>query len=142
MTYRVKSWGDFQHFKDRTPPWIKLYRDILNDPDWHDLSGDDAKSLVMIWLMASEDKSGAGIVPDQRTLGFRLRISETEATALLDRLSSHWLIRDDNTPISPRHHRDNKVTSRRHHRDAPETERETESESESEVETDSGQVRV
>ena len=39
MTYRIKGWVKFQHFKDRRPPWIKLYRDILEDPDWHDLDG-------------------------------------------------------------------------------------------------------
>ncbi len=42
MTYRIKGWVKFQHFKDRRPPWIKLYRDILEDPDWHDLDGDTA----------------------------------------------------------------------------------------------------
>jgi hypothetical protein len=33
MTYRVKDWTKFQHFKDRRPPWIKLYRDILDNRD-------------------------------------------------------------------------------------------------------------
>ena len=28
---RIKNWNRFQHFKDRKPPWIKLYRDILDD---------------------------------------------------------------------------------------------------------------
>jgi hypothetical protein len=55
MAARVKNWKKFQHFKDRSPPWIKLYRDLLDDPDWHELSGDEAKALVMIWLVASEN---------------------------------------------------------------------------------------
>ena len=52
---RIKNWERFQHFKDRRPPWIKLYRELLDDPDWHDLAGDDAKFLVMLWLIASGD---------------------------------------------------------------------------------------
>lgn len=121
MSWRVKNWKDFQHFKDRKPPWIKLYRDLLDDPDWHELDGDDAKSLVMLWLIASED---SGNLPDIRKISFRLRITQTRTEQLLNRLS-HWLEHDDVNAISERHHVD-----------APETEEETETEREEEEETD------
>jgi len=117
MTWRIKNWHKFQHFKDRRPPWIKLYRDILDDPDWHDLDGDDAKHLTMIWVIASED---TGALPDIRKLSFRLRMTETKTEQLLIRLS-HWLYQDDINAISPRYHDD-----------APERERETEVEKEKE----------
>ena len=91
MTARVKNWKKFQHFKDRRPPWIKLDRDLLDDPDWHDLSGDEAKALVMIWLVASEND---GYLPDNRKLAFRLRIGEREVETVLKYLSD-WLDRDD-----------------------------------------------
>lgn len=96
MAARVKNWKKFQHFKDRRPPWIKLYRDLLDDPDWHELSGDEAKALVMIWLVASEND---GNLPDTRKLAFRLRIGEREVETLLKYLS-HWLDRDDIEAIS------------------------------------------
>ena len=96
MAARVKNWKKFQHFKDRKPPWIKLYRDLLDDPDWHELSGDEAKALVMIWLVASEND---GNLPDNRKLAFRLRIGEREVETLLKFLS-HWLERDDIETIS------------------------------------------
>ncbi|HZR62990.1 MAG TPA: hypothetical protein VFA80_18750 [Xanthobacteraceae bacterium] len=96
MAARVKNWKKFQHFKDRKPPWIKLYRDLLDDPDWHELSGDEAKALVMIWLVASEND---GNLPDTRKLAFRLRIGEREVETLLKYLS-HWLERDDIEAIS------------------------------------------
>jgi hypothetical protein len=96
MAARVKNWKKFQHFKDRRPPWIKLYRDLLDDPDWHELSGDEAKALVMIWLVASEND---GNLPDNRKLAFRLRIGEREVETLLKYLS-HWLERDDIETIS------------------------------------------
>lgn len=118
MAIRIKNWSKLQHFKDRTPPWIKLYRDLLDDPDWHDLKGDDGKLLIGLWLIASEDESHNGTLPGLRKLAFRLRISEATLEQALTRLS-HWLIRDDIAVISERY-RD----------DAPETETETETETE------------
>lgn len=118
MTIRIRNWSKHQHFKDRTPPWIKLYRDILDDPDWHAMSGDDAKLLVGLWLVASEDETRTGALPDVRRLAFRLRITESQLNQGLTNLS-HWLERDDIAAISACH-RD----------DAPETETETEGETE------------
>ena len=70
---KIKNWSKFQHFKDRRPPWIKLYRDILDDIDWHQLDPLASKVLVMCWLIASEDD---GNLPDTKTLAFRLRMTE------------------------------------------------------------------
>lgn len=110
MTYRIKSWQKFQHFKDRNPPWVKLYKDILDDPDWHDLDPKAAKTLVMLWLIASEDESHNGTLPEVRRLSFRLRLSEKETIAYLSKLSQ-WLEHDDIN-----------VISNRYQDDAPETE--------------------
>lgn len=99
---RVKNWHKFQHFKDRKPPWIKLYRDILDDIEWFELDPVAAKALVMIWLIASEDE---GNLPDLKRLSFRLRMSEQEATGILGKLS-HWLELADSVLISPRYHGD------------------------------------
>lgn len=116
MTYRIKNWGKHQHFKDRTPPWIKLYRDILDDPDWHELPGDSAKVLISLWLIASEDETHTGALPDERRMAFRLRISEAKLKQELTKLS-HWLMCDDIATIS-----------QRYQSDAPETDTETETE--------------
>jgi hypothetical protein len=102
---RIKDWHDFQHFKDRTPPWIKLYRYLLDDPEWHSLSGDDAKTLVMLWLIASEHKDMKGDLPNVKTLAFRLRTTETKLNQSLTKLS-HWLIQDDDSMISDCHQGD------------------------------------
>ena len=96
---RIKNWNEFQHFKDRTPPWIKLYRYLLDDPDWHSLSGDEAKTLIMLWLVASEDKQMEGNLPPVKNIAFRFRISEKELNQRLNKLSN-WLILDDNEVIS------------------------------------------
>ena len=102
VTIRIRNWSKHQHFKDRTPPWIKLYRDILDDPDWHGLSGDDAKTLVGLWLVASEDETRTGALPNSRKLAFRLRITESELNQQLNRMHS-WLERVDIIGISSQH---------------------------------------
>ena len=119
MVLRIKDWHKFQHFRDRKPPWIKLYRDLLDDVEWHTLDPKAAKALVMIWLIASEND---GELPDVRALAFRLRVSEKEAKSIVSSLS-HWLIQDDINAISGRYQDD-----------IPEIERETEIEKEREGE--------
>lgn len=116
MSIRVKDWDRFQHFKDRRPPWIKLYRDILDDMEWHDLDAEAAKALVMMWLIASENE---GHLPDDKKLAFRLRISPEKCKLLISKLS-HWLGQDDNDAISERYQDDR-------------LERETETEEETET---------
>jgi hypothetical protein len=93
---RIKNWDRFQHFKDRKPIWIKLYRDLLDDLNWHELDGKSAKALVMIWLIASED---LGKLPETKTLAFRLRMSEKETKEVVTKLSQ-WLEQDDISTIS------------------------------------------
>lgn len=117
MTLRIKGWEQFQHFKDRRPPWIKLYRDILDDPDWHELSDKASKHLVMFWLIASENE---GYLPELKKLAFRLRTTEKSLIQVVSELS-HWL---DNT------------TSERYRDDAPEGEGDGEGEVERETETE------
>jgi len=93
---RIKNWTKFQHFKDRRPPWVKLYRDILDDLEWHELDPLAAKVLVMLWLIASEDD---GRIPDTKTLAFRLRLTEVKTKEIVSKLS-HWLEHDDINVIS------------------------------------------
>lgn len=125
---RIKHWNKFQHFKDRKPPWIKLYRDLLDDIQWHELDAKAAKALVMIWLIASEYD---GNLPDMKTLAFRLRVSESETKSIVSKLS-HWLEQDDINSISERYQDD---TLER------ETETEAEKETERETEGEGAKVR-
>ena len=55
--FKVKNWDDFQHYKDRNPPWIKLHNHLLDDYDFECL-GDAAKGhLLCIWMLASRTKN-------------------------------------------------------------------------------------
>lgn len=99
MATRVKNWEQFQHFKDRSPPWIKLYRTVLDDPQWHKLDDGSAKILVMLWLLASENH---GNLPNVETIAFRLRKDEKEVIRALSNLS-HWMEGVDINVISERY---------------------------------------
>ena len=88
---RVKNWKKFQHFSDRKPVWIKLYRELLDDIEWHELDAEAAKILTMIWLVASED---GGNLPCVRKLAFRIRVSQDKLNEVLQRLG-HWIEFDE-----------------------------------------------
>lgn len=42
----VIGWKKFQHYKDRDPPWVKLYRDLLTTESW--VLGTDLSRLVQV----------------------------------------------------------------------------------------------
>lgn len=45
----IRGWKRFQHYKDRSPPWIKLHREIFTSEDWVMLA--DASKLLMVVCM-------------------------------------------------------------------------------------------
>jgi hypothetical protein len=90
--HRIKNWDRFQHYQTgknaaKRPPWIKLYTELLDDIEFHQLAGDDAKTLILLWMLASEN---GGVLPPIKTIAFRLRLSEDEINSILGRLP-HWL---------------------------------------------------
>ena len=57
QTFSVKNWDEFQHYKDRNPPWIKLHNHLLDDYEF-EMLGDAAKGhLLCIWMLASRTKN-------------------------------------------------------------------------------------
>lgn len=68
----IKNWAQFQHYKDRTPPWIKLYRTLLDDRQYRQLSDLAARFLIDLWLLAAESKAGI-IELDIEDIAWRLR---------------------------------------------------------------------
>jgi len=49
----VKNFEHFQHYKDRRPPWIKLYQEVLEDYEFTRLQDASRSHLLAIWLLAS-----------------------------------------------------------------------------------------
>jgi hypothetical protein len=88
----IKNWVKFQHYQSgphakKHPDWIKLYRGLLDDIEWHNLDPLAAKTLVSLWLLASEN---GGTLPPLKTIAFRLRMPEKQIQSVLSHLP-HWI---------------------------------------------------
>jgi len=59
---RVKNWSEFQHYKDRNPPWIKLHNDLLHSRTWVTL--DDASKALAVALMLLASRTDNKISAD------------------------------------------------------------------------------
>jgi hypothetical protein len=46
----IVGWADFQHYKDRWPPWIKNYTALLANDDYLGLTGHRRAILHGLWL--------------------------------------------------------------------------------------------
>lgn len=71
---RPHNWSSFQHYKDRSPAWVKLHKSILDNYDFHCLP-DASKALApLLWLLASEYDNG-DIPADMPRIAFRMRMA-------------------------------------------------------------------
>lgn len=77
MRLQPKNWAVFQHYKDRSPPWIKLHRDLLINRDFICLPIASKALAPLLWLLASESKDGIFDASFEE-LQFRLHISRKE----------------------------------------------------------------
>lgn len=73
----VKNWNDFQHYKDRSPPWIKLHKSLLDDFEYQCLPLASRALAPMLWLLASESTDGS-FDANTKKIAFRLRTTEKE----------------------------------------------------------------
>lgn len=56
---KIKKWEEFQHYKDRNPPWIKLATDVFRDYDFSRLQDASKLLAVCIWTLGSRSKDGS-----------------------------------------------------------------------------------
>jgi hypothetical protein len=45
----IPNWDKFQHYKDRDPPWIKLYTELNRRDDWRTLTYAERGLLCSLW---------------------------------------------------------------------------------------------
>ena len=94
---RVKNWAEFQHYKDRSPPWIKLHKTLLDNYEYQCLPLASRALAPMLWLLASESNDGL-IEADFRKLAFRLRTTEQEIEdAIIPLILNGFFVDDSNT---------------------------------------------
>ncbi len=77
-----KGWRDFQHYKDRNPPWIRLHKSLLDNYEFQCLPVASRALAPMLWLLASDFVDGV-IDATASKLAFRLRMSEPDVVAAL-----------------------------------------------------------
>jgi hypothetical protein len=97
----VKNWEEYQHYKDRCPPWIKLHTKILNDRNFSMLSCASRGLLMQLWILASEHE---GKIPnDLEEIKFRLRdnaIKQEQVNMLISKgflINCKHALADDST---------------------------------------------
>ena len=79
--FRVKNYDRFQHYKDRSPPWIKLYNELLDDYDFGLLPDASKMHLVAIWLLASRSENKIPL--DAKWVAGRINATEAVDLELL-----------------------------------------------------------
>ncbi len=56
---KIKNWAEFQHYKDRNPPWIKLQTNTFKNYDFSRLPDASKLLAVCIWTLAADSKDGS-----------------------------------------------------------------------------------
>jgi len=87
----VKNWKEFQHYKDRSPPWIKFHKGVLDDYEFACLPLASRALAPCIWLLASEQNDGSVRI-DPEFVAFRLRWPIDEVKAGLKSLIDNGFI--------------------------------------------------
>ena len=97
---RIKNWAEFQHYRTRRPPWIKLHRGLLDDYGWHRLPETSRAVGPMLWLLASEHADG--VIPyDLETIAFRLHMTGDKVDAALGPLIGAGFLIEEHDASAP-----------------------------------------
>lgn len=95
---RIVNWKNFQHYKDRDPPWIKLHTRILCDYEFSCLQDDSKLLLMLLWVLAS--KLSNKIPNDIEWLMKQLNIKNVEPQHLIE-AGFIECFQDDSKTIAP-----------------------------------------
>lgn len=104
MSITPKNWATFQHYKDRSPAWIKLHRGLLDDFAYSRLPVASRALAPLLWLLASEYENGT-IPSTFEEIAFRLRMSEAELVEAVNPLIEAGFFSKSSTPLAARKRR-------------------------------------
>ena len=112
----VSDWDKWQSYRsDRgTPPWIKVYRNLLSNEEWVGLTDSEKGQLVSIWILAADKK---GVIPDNPKIV--MKMCALDSPPNLNKFKDLGFLTSDGC------HDDVNLASSGCHVDAPETETET-----------------
>jgi hypothetical protein len=92
--FSVKNFERFQHYKDRNPPWIKLYNELLDDYEFGCLQDASKMHLIAIWLLASRSENKLPYDPEW----VARRINATDPVNLDELVRRGFLLTDQPLP--------------------------------------------
>lgn len=101
MSITPKNWDEFQHYKDRKPPWIKLHKGLLDDYAFSRLPVASRAIAPLLWLLASEYDDGK-ITATNEELAFRFRMTESELLETVNPLIESGFFLSDSVMLAPR----------------------------------------
>jgi hypothetical protein len=127
QTLCPKNWTAFQHYKHRRPPWIRLYRVLLDDFAFQSLPIASRAIAPALWLIASE--YDAGRIPfDMPMLAFKLRLSQQDVANALNPLIDNGFFIIEDVVLAPQLRDASGALAARKQNVTTETETETETE--------------
>lgn len=87
MIIRVLRWSEFQHYNYRRVPWVKIYRNLLDDTEYRLLSPGARAYLIDLWLLASETTDGV-LHMDAQDVAWRLRLELADSERWLTEIAA------------------------------------------------------
>ena len=85
--FRIRNFEKYQHYSDRRPPWIKLYRDLWDDPRFFALDEAARYYLIGLFIIASQHENK--IPDDQRWL--RAQLLTSKRIPIHDFIAAGWV---------------------------------------------------
>ena len=100
MILTPKNWKSFQHYRDRSPAWIKLHKGLLDDFEFACLPVASKALAPLLWLLASEYEDGK-IDATLDKLAFRLHMTRGDLANALSPLVEKGFF-DASDPLAER----------------------------------------
>lgn len=97
----VKNWSKFQHYRHRSPPWIKLYKTLLQDHAFRKLTDTQKVALILVWLLASNHD---GLVPNDPSY-LRVVLGLKHSPDLKTLINQGWLTENASNMLEQRQSR-------------------------------------
>jgi hypothetical protein len=100
---KIRNWEKWQTYRrDRgQPPWIKVHREVMRNPEWVALTDAQRGQLVAMWLLAADRD---GVIPASRTLIRKLCFMDSDPP--LEVFAEHGFIEMDGVVASSWRHVD------------------------------------
>ena len=102
----VVGWSEFQHYKDRNPPWIKLHNQLLENYEFTCLPDASKSHLLGIWMLASRTENKVPANPEW----IASKLGATEKVDLECLIKASFLRYTDDSKMTAKCYGDGTVT--------------------------------